>query len=61
MDKTETTCRRCYWSDDCDHEQPCEYYYIPGIEDCDELLQCLIERRREEYHRVWQEYVSEFE
>lgn len=61
MDKSGAACNGCYWSVNCDYEQPCEYYYIPGIEDNDELIQRFIERRREEYRREWYEYVKDFE
>jgi hypothetical protein len=58
-------CEKCYFNinnchanDECTHEEKCEYY-TPFIEDEDDD-NALIEERRLDFYREWNEYITGF-
>ena len=48
----------CYANDECAHKEKCEYY-TPFIEDEDDD-NALVEERRLEFYREWNEYITGF-
>lgn len=61
MNEQSSTCEGCYWKDTCGHTSPCEYYYSPGIEYDDAVIQKYIDEERDKYRREWHRYIRDFE
>lgn len=49
-------CNKCLWREQCVSDEVCEYY--TPFEDGEEELDELIERRRYEFHKEWNEYIT---
>lgn len=61
MSNLNSSCWRCYWNGSCNYSQPCQYYYIPGLNETDEVIRRVVARRRKEYYLAWYDYIKEFE
>lgn len=61
MDKSSTTCKGCYWENNCGYSSPCSYYDPIGIEDNDEVIEQFIELERAKYRKEWYKYIKDFD
>ncbi len=61
MNEQSSTCDGCYWKDSCDGSSPCEYYYTPGMEDDDTVIQLFTKKERDKFRREWNRYIREYE
>lgn len=61
MRKASTTCRGCYWENNCNYSSPCSYYCPLEPDDGDEVIEEYIEHERDEYQKEWYEYINDFD
>lgn len=53
-------CKNCYYASMCPAAKVCEYFTPVTSEAEDAVIEELVEQEREEYHKAWIEYISEY-
>lgn len=57
------TCVDCIWQDQCQSDEPCEFFDRGQSEDSllsDEEVEARIESERHKFHKEFQKYVEEY-